>query len=191
MSSVLPPYVELLALRWRRQLLQPELREVMLLVVHVLGIPRGRAVHTPTLVSKPAWVVSLRPALIGLGLRGRALEKIETQPLPADDPVDAVGAFTATLTQLERVGVGPAAVAGMLSRQPKLLSSLLTHEPAETLRGESGTARHGCEPAEHPGSHSNPDLNPDPEPDPNPNADSHGGARSARAAPSARAAGQP
>ena len=158
----------------------------MLLVVHVLGIPRGRAVHTPTLVSKPAWVVSLRPALIGLGLRGRALEKIETQPLPADDPVDAVGAFTATLTQLERVGVGPAAVAGMLSRQPKLLPSLLTHEPAETLAGESGTARHGCEPAEHPGP-----PNPDPNPDPNPNTGSHGGARSARPAPSARAAGQP
>ena len=105
----------------------------MLLFVHVLGSPRGRAVHTPTLVSKPAWVTSLRPALIGLGLRGRALERIEMQPLPADDPVDAVAAFTATLTQLERVGVGPAAVAGMLSRQPRLLPSLLTREPAETL----------------------------------------------------------
>ena len=105
----------------------------MLLFVHVLGSPRGRAVHAPTLVSKPAWVTSLRPALIGLGLRGRALERIEMQPLPADDPVDAVAAFTATLTQLERVGVGPAAVAGMLSRQPRLLPSLLTREPAETL----------------------------------------------------------
>lgn len=163
----------------------------MLLVVHVLGSPRGRAVYTPTLVSKPAWVVSLRPALIGLGLRGHALEKIETQPLPADDPVDAVGAFTATLTQLERVGVGPAAVADMLTRQPRLLPSLLTHEPAETLTGENGTARHDCEPAEHPGSNPSPDLPLDPDSDPSPNAGSHGGARSALAAPSARAAGQP
>ena len=106
----------------------------MLLLVHVLGIPRSRrAVHTPTLVSKPAWVTSLRPALIGLGLRGRALERIELQPLPPDQPVDAVSAFTTTLTQLEARGVGPVAVAGMLSRQPRLLPSLLTSEPAETL----------------------------------------------------------
>ena len=57
----------------------------MLLFVHVLGL-KSRAVHTPSLVSKPAWVTSLRPALIGLGLRGRALERIETQPLPQGGP---------------------------------------------------------------------------------------------------------
>ena len=81
--------------------------------------------YSPTLVTKPAWVSQLRPALIGLGFRGRALERLEGQRLDGPPPPDATAVLMGAIARLEQRGIGPAALKAMLTRQPRLLLALL------------------------------------------------------------------
>ena len=101
----------------------------MLLIVVTLtrSLSRRASVHTPTLVSKQAWVTSLRPALIGLGIRGRALERLEVQQLesgPASE-VDAATRGSADRT-VETLGPRGARYASRIARTPAASLALAT-----------------------------------------------------------------
>ena len=96
----------------------------MLLCATTLVLTLATRVYSPTLVTRPAWVAQLRPALIGLGFRGRALAQLEGQWLD-EPPPDATAALMGALARLEQRGIGPAALKEMLTRQPRLLPELL------------------------------------------------------------------
>lgn len=96
----------------------------MLVCVTVFTLTLATRVHSPTLSTKPAWVSQLRPALIGLGFRGRALERLEGQRLE-EPPPDTTAALLGAIERLEQRGIGPAALKEMLTRQPRLLPELL------------------------------------------------------------------
>ena len=72
----------------------------------------------------------LRDSLLRIGLRGRQLERLASQPTTAHQ----LRVFECSLSELDASGIPARTVAEILRRQPRMLSALCAQRPASFLR---------------------------------------------------------